>query len=81
METGFCRYGGKCQFAHGTEELRQVKRHPKYKTRYCRNFMKVLLHFEQEGCWYNDIYLCRREIAHMVLAVDLFIVDVVHLMV
>ncbi|KAK4528863.1 hypothetical protein GAYE_SCF65G6810 [Galdieria yellowstonensis] len=40
METGFCRYGGKCQFAHGTEELRQVKRHPKYKTRYCRNFMK-----------------------------------------
>ncbi|EME26766.1 Tristetraprolin [Galdieria sulphuraria] len=40
METGFCRYGVKCQFAHGTEELRQVKRHPKYKTRYCRNFMK-----------------------------------------
>eukprot|EP00871_Galdieria_phlegrea_P002724 jgi/Galph1/3452/GphlegSOOS_G2077.1 len=40
METGFCRYGSKCQFAHGSDELRQIKRHPKYKTRYCRNFMK-----------------------------------------
>ncbi|CAI5522377.1 unnamed protein product, partial [Closterium sp. Naga37s-1] len=31
-ETGACRYGGKCQFAHGREELRAVARHPKYKT-------------------------------------------------
>jgi hypothetical protein len=31
-ETGSCRYGGKCQFAHGREELRPVQRHPKYKT-------------------------------------------------
>ena len=27
-----CRYGGKCQFAHGSHELRPVQRHPKYKT-------------------------------------------------
>lgn len=28
-EKGTCRYGTKCQFAHGEEELRQVQRHPK----------------------------------------------------
>ncbi|GFH20116.1 CCCH-type Zn-finger protein [Haematococcus lacustris] len=32
MEAGTCRYGHKCQFAHGAEELRPVPRHPKYKT-------------------------------------------------
>jgi len=31
-ETGHCRYGSKCQFAHGADELRAVQRHPKYKT-------------------------------------------------
>ena len=28
-ETGFCRYGDKCQFAHGRQELRVVTRHHK----------------------------------------------------
>lgn len=28
-EKGSCRYGGKCQFAHGEDELRKVSRHPK----------------------------------------------------
>ena len=28
-EKGSCRYGAKCQFAHGEEELRTVSRHPK----------------------------------------------------
>ena len=28
-EKGTCRYGAKCQFAHGEEELRKVQRHPK----------------------------------------------------
>ncbi|GLC51302.1 hypothetical protein PLESTB_000487700 [Pleodorina starrii] len=37
-ETGSCRYGSKCQFAHGPEELRPVIRHPKYKTEHCRTF-------------------------------------------
>lgn len=31
-EMGSCRYGAKCQFAHGREDLRPVQRHPKYKT-------------------------------------------------
>ncbi|KAJ3118556.1 hypothetical protein HDU96_000508 [Phlyctochytrium bullatum] len=37
-ETGDCRYGAKCQFAHSMEELRVVERHPKYKTQMCKTF-------------------------------------------
>lgn len=37
-ETGSCRYGNKCQFAHGQNELRPIARHPKYKTEICRTF-------------------------------------------
>lgn len=37
-ETGTCRYGLKCQFAHGASELRPVSRHPKYKTEICKTF-------------------------------------------
>ncbi|KAJ7666469.1 hypothetical protein B0H17DRAFT_1162569 [Mycena rosella] len=37
-EKGTCRYAGKCQFAHGEDELRNVSRHPKYKTEICRTF-------------------------------------------
>lgn len=37
-ETNQCRYGPKCQFAHGEEELRPILRHPKYKTELCRSW-------------------------------------------
>ncbi|KAJ3514606.1 hypothetical protein NLJ89_g2277 [Agrocybe chaxingu] len=37
-EKGSCRYGAKCQFAHGEDELRKVSRHPKYKTEICKTF-------------------------------------------
>ncbi|ELT95833.1 hypothetical protein CAPTEDRAFT_50343, partial [Capitella teleta] len=37
-ENGFCKYGDKCQFAHGEAELRNLNRHPKYKTERCRTF-------------------------------------------
>ncbi|KAI0050716.1 hypothetical protein FA95DRAFT_552046 [Auriscalpium vulgare] len=37
-EKGACRYGPKCQFAHGEDEIRKVSRHPKYKTEICRTF-------------------------------------------
>ncbi|KAG8231976.1 hypothetical protein J437_LFUL010075 [Ladona fulva] len=37
-ESGSCKYGDKCQFAHGAQELRTLVRHPKYKTELCRTF-------------------------------------------
>ncbi|XP_053329255.1 mRNA decay activator protein ZFP36-like [Spea bombifrons] len=37
-ETGTCKYGSKCQFAHGSMELREPNRHPKYKTELCHKF-------------------------------------------
>ncbi|KAM7367494.1 hypothetical protein PAMP_013786 [Pampus punctatissimus] len=37
-ENGTCKYGDKCQFAHGKHELRSLSRHPKYKTELCRTF-------------------------------------------
>ncbi|XP_008118981.1 mRNA decay activator protein ZFP36L1 [Anolis carolinensis] len=37
-ESGSCKYGAKCQFAHGAVELRGLSRHPKYKTEPCRTF-------------------------------------------
>lgn len=32
-EKGSCRYGTRCQFAHGTQEVRSVARHPKVRRR------------------------------------------------
>ncbi|KAI9364867.1 hypothetical protein DFJ73DRAFT_619839, partial [Zopfochytrium polystomum] len=40
-ETGHCRYGAKCQFAHSEAELRAVDRHPKYKTSLCKTFWEL----------------------------------------
>ncbi|XP_054473951.1 LOW QUALITY PROTEIN: mRNA decay activator protein ZFP36L1b [Anoplopoma fimbria] len=37
-ENSTCKYGDKCQFAHGMHELRSLSRHPKYKTELCRTF-------------------------------------------
>lgn len=38
QDYGFCRYGDKCQFAHGEDDLRILPRHPKYKTDLCRTY-------------------------------------------
>lgn len=40
-ESGTCKYGAKCQFAHGMDELRGLSRHPKYKTEPCRTFHTI----------------------------------------
>ncbi|XP_062329686.1 mRNA decay activator protein ZFP36L1 isoform X1 [Osmerus eperlanus] len=40
-ESGICKYGPKCQFAHGQDELRDLNRHPKYKTEPCRTFHTI----------------------------------------
>ena len=34
----WCKYGSRCQFAHGMPELRQVDKHPKYKTQLCNAY-------------------------------------------
>lgn len=41
QENGSCKYGEKCQFAHGLQELRTVNRHPKYKTDLCKTYHSV----------------------------------------
>ncbi len=46
-ETGACRYGTKCQFAHDQSELRPTMRHPRYKTEICKTF------WEQGTCPYG----------------------------
>lgn len=38
QETGCCKYGAHCQFAHSSEELRTVSRHPLYRTKLCKEF-------------------------------------------
>lgn len=39
IELGVCKYGDRCHYAHGAQELRQVsRRHPKYRTESCKNF-------------------------------------------
>ena len=58
-ENGYCKYGDKCQFAHGSNELRSLARHPKYKTELCRTFHTIgfcpygprchFIHNEDEG--------------------------------
>lgn len=40
-ENGKCKYGDKCQFAHGIHEIRNLQRHPKYKTELCRTYHTV----------------------------------------
>lgn len=37
-ESGECKYGVRCQFAHGVHEIRRITRHPKHKTVLCRSF-------------------------------------------
>lgn len=43
-----CCYGDKCQFAHGTAELKIISRHPRYKTSLCKKYT------ETGTCSYGD---------------------------
>ena len=40
-ENNICKYGDKCQFAHGFHELRGLNRHPRYKTEFCRTYHTI----------------------------------------
>nr|XP_046246151.1 mRNA decay activator protein ZFP36L1 [Scatophagus argus] len=69
-ESGTCKYGTKCQFAHGLDELRGLSRHPKYKTEPCRTFHTIgfcpygarchFIHNADELCAGNTAVLNRK---------------------
>ncbi|CAL8104062.1 unnamed protein product [Calicophoron daubneyi] len=40
LSGGYCPSGVNCQFAHGPEELRDPRGHPKFRTRVCRNYFE-----------------------------------------
>lgn len=44
IEVGFCRYGNKCQYAHGNYELvgKQQPSNAKYKSKTCNTFNEKL---------------------------------------
>jgi hypothetical protein len=46
-ETGQCKYGDRCHFAHSDGEMRHIQRHPRYKTEVCRSF------WEKGSCPYG----------------------------
>lgn len=49
LETGYCKYHDKCQFAHGVQELRQHHSvNMKYKTKKC------LSYFDKACCLYGE---------------------------
>ncbi|KAF1801543.1 hypothetical protein FB192DRAFT_1248677, partial [Mucor lusitanicus] len=37
-EKGHCRYGKRCRYAHGREELRPILRSNQYKTKICKAY-------------------------------------------
>lgn len=48
LQSGYCKYHGRCQFAHGVEELRQnLGTNCKYKTKECQSF------FSKGWCQYG----------------------------
>jgi hypothetical protein len=49
LQTGYCKYQDKCQFAHGVQELRQHQEaNNKYKTKKC------IAYFDKASCAYGD---------------------------
>ena len=63
-ESGFCRYGLKCQYAHGAEELAEIDRiteaqarlNDKYKSQNCRQFYREKLCPYGKRCHFRHEY-------------------------
>lgn len=60
-ETGYCRYGAKCQFAHGKEEVRPILRHPKYKTEVSLSNTNCCIHMHKNyiDCPRLNVQICK----------------------
>lgn len=53
---GNCPYGEKCQFAHGTQELKTVDRPPKWRSKPCQNWVKTgACSYNERCCFRHDI--------------------------
>ncbi|XP_062241221.1 mRNA decay activator protein ZFP36L1-like [Platichthys flesus] len=72
-ESGTCKYGAKCQFAHGMDEMRGLSRHPKYKTEPCRTFHTIgfcpygaRCHFVHNADEHEDAPPQRQKLRHSV---------------
>ncbi|PRT52603.1 mRNA decay factor CTH1 [Wickerhamiella sorbophila] len=56
---GNCPYGEKCQFAHGTQELKTVDRPPKWRSKPCQNWVKTgSCSYNERCCFRHDVPVC-----------------------
>jgi hypothetical protein len=50
LQSGHCRYGTRCQFAHGQQEIRSKVLPDRYKTSICKNFSKNTICYYGSEC-------------------------------
>ncbi|CAH8825062.1 unnamed protein product [Trichobilharzia szidati] len=50
---GYCPVGSKCHFAHGNEELRDPKSHPKFRSQLCRYYSTTGYCFYGDNCYFK----------------------------
>jgi len=51
--SGTCRYGDRCQFAHGSLDTKHMAKSKKYKTKQCINFFSSGICYYGSMCQFN----------------------------